>query len=116
MPSTEIEPVYRSRFQETHWSLVLRAKRADVTGANALEKLCQAYRLPLYSFARHRGFSAADAEDLVQDFLIQLIHHNHLQSVDPAKGRFRSFLISAFKNFLANDWDSRRALKRGGSF
>ena len=116
MPTSELQPAGPSRFEETRWSVVLRAKRADQTAQDALEILCQTYRLPLYSFARHRGFSSADAEDIVQDFFVALIHRHRLESVDPAKGRFRSFLLAAFKNFLANEWDIRRALKRGGSF
>ena len=94
----------------------MRAKRADQTAEEALETLCRTYRLPLYSFARHRGFSGADAEDIVQDFFVALIHRRRLESVDPSKGRFRSFLLVALKNFLANEWDARRALKRGGSY
>lgn len=30
------------------------------------------------------------------------------------KGRFRSFLLAALTNFLTNEWDKRRTLKRGG--
>ena len=115
MPTSEIHDVYRTRFEETHWSVVLRARQSDDSGSEALEKLCRTYQLPLYSFVRHRGYSRADAEDLVQNFFVALIGRKRLENVDPSKGKFRSFLLSALKNFLANDWDSRRALKRGGA-
>src|SRR5688572_27044038 len=116
MPTSEIHDVYRTRFEETRWSVVLRAKQNDDEGLEALEKLCRTYRLPLYSFVRFRGFSSADAEDLVQDFFVTLIERNRLEKVEPHEGRFRSFLLASLKNFLANEWDSRRALKRGGAF
>jgi RNA polymerase sigma-70 factor (ECF subfamily) len=116
MPTSEIHDVYRTRFEETRWSVVLRAKQSDDDGLEALEKLCRTYRLPLYSFVRFRGFSRADAEDLVQDFFVTLIERNRLEKVEPHKGRFRSFLLASLKNFLANEWDARRALKRGGAF
>src|SRR5688500_11855045 len=116
MPTSEIHDVCRMRFEETHWSVVLRARQPDEIGREALEKLCLTYLLPLYSFVRHRGFNRADAEDLVQDFFVTLLERKRLDSVDPARGKFRSFLLAALKNFLANEWDSRRALKRGGAF
>ena len=116
MPTSEIHDVYRTRFEETHWSVVLRAKQSDDEGLDALEKLCRTYRLPLYSFVRFRGFSSADAEDLIQDFFVTLIERNRLENVERHKGRFRSFLLASLKNFLANEWDARRALKRGGAF
>ena len=33
---------------------------------------------------------------------------------DPERGRFRSFLLAAFKHFLAHERDRARAFKRGG--
>lgn len=116
MPTSDIGGIYRTSFEETHWSVVLRARQPDATGMEALEKLCHTYRLPLYTFVRHRGFNRADAEDLVQDFFVTLLERKRLETVDPKKGKFRSFLLAALKNFLANEWDSRRALKRGGAY
>ena len=39
---------------------------------------------------------------------------NDLASVSPDKGRFRSFLLVALKNFLVSRWRTERAQKRGG--
>jgi DNA-directed RNA polymerase specialized sigma24 family protein len=103
-------------FQTTIWSEVLRAGRGDNTRAyEALSRLCQAYWYPIYSYVRRRGYDLHDAQDLTQGFFSNLLEKNHLESVDTAKGRFRSFLITALKWFLANEWDRAKAEKRGGN-
>jgi len=70
--------------------------------------------MPLYAFARARGLTADDAQDATQGFFEQLIERHDLATVHPSRGRFRAFLLVAFKHFLANERDRARALKRGG--
>jgi RNA polymerase sigma-70 factor (ECF subfamily) len=102
-------------FRTTHWSVVLRAGLSDSGLAQAaLEDLCQGYWYPIYSFVRRRGFSPEDAEDLTQEFFSRLLANRGLATVDPAKGRFRSFLLASLKNLLANEWNRAQAQKRGG--
>jgi RNA polymerase sigma-70 factor (ECF subfamily) len=115
MPTTGVCGAHQAHFAETHWSLILKAKREDESGAAALNRLCGCYRLPLYSYLRHRGFNPADAEDITQSFFADLLERGALQQADREKGRFRSFLLGSLKNFLANEWDRRRTLKRGGN-
>ena len=55
-----------------------------------------------------------EAEDLTQDFFRQLLATGAVAKARPERGRFRTFLLTAVRNFLANDWDRRRAAKRGG--
>jgi RNA polymerase sigma factor (sigma-70 family) len=108
-------PAGRRQFATTHWSVVLAAGRADGTRARrALDELCRTYWPPLYAFARRRGYSADDAQDLTQEFFARLLSSRDLGRVDPAKGRFRSFLLASMKNFLANEWHKAHAQKRGG--
>ena len=80
----------------------------------ALEHLCTAYWYPLYAFVRRQGHSPHDAQDLTQEFFARLLARNFLGDADPAKGRFRSFLLGALKHFLSDEWDRARAQKRGG--
>ncbi len=102
-------------FDATHWSVVLTAGRSDTQrGREALETLCRAYWQPLYAYVRRAGQSPADAEDLTQAFFVHLLEHKWLARADQSKGRFRSFLLTALKRFLADEWDHRRARKRGG--
>jgi RNA polymerase sigma-70 factor (ECF subfamily) len=79
-----------------------------------LEKLCRAYWHPIFFFARRQGFSEEDAKDLTQQFFTRLLERNDFSGLDPAKGKFRTFLLTAFTHFLANERDRAGALKRGG--
>jgi RNA polymerase sigma factor (sigma-70 family) len=108
-------PSVNAEFEETDWSVVLAAG-SNESGrcGEALGRLCQTYWLPLYSFVRRRGYSPHDAQDLTQDFFARLIEVRLAAAADPKRGRFRSFLLANFKNFLANEWDRARAQKRGG--
>ena len=69
---------------------------------------------PLYIFARRRGYSPSDAEDLTQGFFLHLLADRALAGVDPVKGKFRSFLIACFQNYIADAADWSRRVKRGG--
>ncbi len=102
-------------FATTHWTVVLEAgdpDNAEVT--RALESLCQSYWLPLYAYARKSGRKEEEAKDLTQGFFEKLLEKNYLGIADRRRGRFRWFLLTAFKGFLANEWDRQTALKRGG--
>ena len=102
-------------FATTCWGIVIAAgHRSDAAAEAALAGLCEAYWLPLYEFARRRGYSTADAGDVTQGFFAQLLEKNYLKSADPERGRFRAFLLTAFKRFLSKERDHDRALKRGG--
>src|SRR5436305_8630800 len=103
-------------FQTTHWTVVLRARELDSeeSAREALSGFCEAYWPPLYSFLRHRGHSSADAQDLVQSFFAHLLEQNTLSRADRQKGRLRTFLLGSLQNFLFNEYDRARALKRGG--
>jgi RNA polymerase sigma-70 factor (ECF subfamily) len=96
--------------------VVLAARARDPARAqDALAALCATYWPPLYAYARRLGRSATDAEDVTQAFFVSLLEREALREVDRSKGRFRSFLIAAFRHFLANERDRERAQKRGGN-
>jgi len=102
-------------FATTRWSVVLAAGGGDSSGAHdALAHLCQTYWYPLYAYARRRGCSPEDAQDVTQEFFARLLEGNWLAKADRQRGRFRSFLLAAVKNFMANEWDKAHSLKRGG--
>ena len=103
------------QFRTTHWSAVLRAGHGDASEAGpALNELCQVYWYPLYAFARRQGCAVAEAEDLTQAFFARLLERNFVAQAEPDKGRFRSFLLTVFKRFLANEWNRQHTQKRGG--
>jgi RNA polymerase sigma factor (sigma-70 family) len=105
-----------SQFTTTHWSVVLNAAQEDTSeSAAALESLCRAYWHPLYAYIRRRGHDPHAAQDLTQEFFSRLLGKSYLRSVDPRKGKFRSFLLAALEHFLANEWRNAHAQKRGGN-
>jgi RNA polymerase sigma-70 factor (ECF subfamily) len=94
---------------------VLRAGRADTPRArDALARLCRTYWYPLYAHVRRRGHGPHDAQDLTQEFFARLLAGSTLGRADPARGRFRAFILTALDHFLADEWDKARAQKRGG--
>ncbi|MCW5550754.1 MAG: sigma-70 family RNA polymerase sigma factor [Verrucomicrobiae bacterium] len=93
----------------------MAAKQGDAAqAADALEQLCRTYWYPLYAFLRREGRSPHDAQDLTQEFFARLLQRNFLEKVGPLKGKFRSFLLAALRNFVCDEWDKARAEKRGG--
>jgi RNA polymerase sigma factor (sigma-70 family) len=103
------------QFDKTRWSMVLGAVQSRAPCAQkSLAELCGLYWRPLYAFARRRGRSPEDAQDLVQGFFEHLIGSRGLATVDRSKGRFRSFLLASFQNFISAETRRARAEKRGG--
>jgi len=102
-------------FHTTRWTLVMAsAHDPNQTGREALAALCQVYWYPLYGFARRRGYSPHDAQDLTQGFFLHLLEHRALSGVDRLKGKFRSFLLACFQNYLSVETHRAHRLKRGG--
>jgi RNA polymerase sigma factor (sigma-70 family) len=102
-------------FVTTHWSVVLAAGHGDTPRASdALAHLCKTYWYPLYAYARRRGCPPHDAQDMTQEFFARLLAGNWVAKADQQRGRFRSFLLSAMKHFMANEWNKAQAQKRGG--
>jgi RNA polymerase sigma factor (sigma-70 family) len=103
----------RGRFATTRWSVVLAASGADSPAATeALARLCETYWFPLYAYLRGHGHDAANAEDLTQAFFAHLLEKKAFRHADPARGRFRSFLLTSLKNSAANARDRQLARKR----
>ena len=105
-------------FLPTRWTLVVAAAAhptaPDTRARQALAELAQAYWYPLYAYVRRQGHSPADSEDLTQEFFAEFIEKRFLTSVDPAKGRFRAFLLACLNHFLSHQREKARAQKRGG--
>lgn len=101
-------------FAPTHWTLVLRARGDSLEARAALSELCAAYYNPVLAFLRRNGYEEESARDLTQEFFTRLLAHQGLDTVDPQRGLFRSFLLGALKHFLADMREHAQRLKRGG--
>lgn len=103
-------------FQTTQWSLVIEAGLQVGQSENPLlGQLCERYWRPLYLFARRSGQSSEAAEDTVQGFFAQMLSGQSIKVADRTRGRFRSFLLTSFTNYLRNQHNKTVALKRGGA-
>ncbi len=102
-----------TKFATTRWSLVHQLDSQD-DGAAALQELCQAYWRPILNFVQQRGHDAQAAQDITQSFFAYLLEHGTLMRADPSRGKFRTFLLSALKNFMTDLHRRTGALKRGG--
>ena len=105
-----------SQFPTTRWTLVLAASDPNRKEArSALVSLCENYWYPLYAYLRRRGYPADQAQDLTQDFFVRVLEGRYLDRADPQKGRFRSFILTSLKFFVADEEDRQHARKRGGA-
>jgi RNA polymerase sigma factor (sigma-70 family) len=111
IPVAEVSP----QFADTRWSLVVAAGQREAPGSEAaLATLCRIYWYPLFAYARRHSSRFEDAQDLTQEFFARLLEKDFLRQADQRRGRFRSFLLTAFKHFLANERERANAQKRGG--
>ncbi len=114
-PDEKHDPSAREHFATTQWNVVVAAGLANRADARAaLATLCEGYWIPLYAYVRRRVSDVAEAQDLTQEFFAQLLEKELLAVAAPERGRFRSFLLTALKNFLTNQWHKAQAEKRGG--
>jgi len=105
----------RQWFSTTHWSVFLSLQDVqDAKAAEALEKLCRTYWPPLYTYVRRHGHGPEDAQDLTQAFFAKMLEKNFWARADRKRGRFRAFLLTAFRQFLLDERDRARTAKRGG--
>src|SRR5215472_4467476 len=103
-----------SQFPTTRWTLVVAAGDPNRKEArSALVSLCENYWYPLYAYLRRRGYPADQAQDLTQEFFIRVLEGRYVDRADPEKGRFRAFLLTSLKLFVADEEDRNRAQKRG---
>jgi len=104
-------------FQPTAWTQIASARDGETAEARlAWDQLIGVYWKPVYFQVRRGGFGVEDAKDLTQEFFASLVERDALQSVDRARGSFRSFVRACLEHFLSNERDRRGAAKRRGDF
>lgn len=101
-------------FHTTRWTLVSRARGETPEARAALGDLCEAYWNPVFRFLRREGRSEDESRELTQEFFARLLAGAGIGLADPAKGRFRSYLLGSLKHFLANHRRGATREKRGG--
>jgi RNA polymerase sigma factor (sigma-70 family) len=102
------------RFDTTRWSIVLSAGEQDTVGRDALASLCKTYRPPVLAYVRGHVRDPDDAEDLTQAFFVHVLERQLAARADRERGRFRAFLLTSLKHFLASERERVGAQRRGG--
>jgi RNA polymerase sigma-70 factor (ECF subfamily) len=103
-------------FPTTRWTLILASQTGGEAEKAALEQLCATYWRPVYVFLRRKGLAPPAAEDAAQGFFLHLLQRDFLARLDPARGRFRSYLLRSLEHYLVNLHEREVALKRGGAY
>lgn len=101
----------------THWSVAAAAGAGDdpASRQRALDRLCRAYDRPILAVLRQVGFTPAEAEDLRQRFLVEVvIGRNLFARADRSRGRLRDLLRRSLRRFASNARRDFAAQKRGG--
>jgi DNA-directed RNA polymerase specialized sigma24 family protein len=102
-----------SQFPTTRWSLIARASRESAAGSrDQMGELLAHYWRPMLIHLRYKGLSNESAEDVLQDFMVELLDQDLLSVADPQKGRFRSLLLTALDRFLVSRVRYQQAAKR----
>jgi len=84
------------QFPPTEWTKILDQLRRE----SLYSELYARYWKPLYFYLRGRGFTNEEAKDLVQGFFTdKVLGQALIQKADRARGKFRSFLLTAVRNY-----------------
>lgn len=94
----------KSKFETTHWSVVLAVKTDDQTRRRLMVgNLTATYWKPVYCYLRRKGYNNEDAKDLTQGFFCEIILGRDLiEKADQAKGHFRTFLLTALERYIVS--------------
>src|SRR6187455_2833574 len=101
-------------FHTTRWTRVSLAKLPSDDGRRALADLCEAYYEPVVAFLRCELRDPAAAREMSHSFFAEILSGGRIQYADPARGRFRSYLLGAVKHFAAHHRQAASRLRRGG--
>jgi len=101
-------------FLTTHWSVIEAAGSGDKDRDRALiGLLLNQYWRPVYCYLRRKGYRNEQAKDLTQGFFYEVVLRRGLvEKADPAKGRFRSFLLITLNRYVSDVRDAQTARKR----
>lgn len=102
-----------SSFVTTCWSQLHLETLSEERRLQTLDYICRNYWYPLFAFARYNGMTISDAEDAVQSFFCDILQYHSLRNARRDKGRFRTYLIGAFKKHLIDLYRRQHTLRRG---
>lgn len=103
-----------TRFPTTQWTEMEQFGRDEPDQQRIyIESLLQRYWKPVYAWLRRQGYHPDQAEDYTQGFFCDIVLERHLVSrADRSRGRFRTFLLTALKAFVSDEYRKVHAQKR----
>ena len=97
----------------TNWLEILDAASDSDTAHQSREVIAQRYWPAIHAFVRRSGISPAEAEDVTQGFICDvMLGRNLLSLAAPDRGRFRSLLLTAVRNYVYDELRRRTATTR----
>jgi RNA polymerase sigma-70 factor (ECF subfamily) len=92
--------------------MISRTREAGDVARDATAALCRLYWNPLYTYVRRAGQPSHEAEDTVQEFLAHVVESGAFSRADADRGRFRTFLLAALRQFMARRHRDQHRQKR----
>ncbi len=99
-------------FPTTAWGFIRQLQADPREVPPELNDFIRAYWRPVYRFLRARGQTPHQAEDLTQEFFLRMLEKDWLHLADQTRGRFRTFLLTLLKRFLADQGPARAPRQR----
>lgn len=98
----------------TPWTLIGEVQvEDDARNRLLIAELVKDYWKPVYCYLRRKGYDNEDAKDLTQGFFQEVVLGRELiRRADPARGRFRTLILTALDHYLANIHRGQTAWKR----
>jgi RNA polymerase sigma-70 factor (ECF subfamily) len=102
---------------QTDWSMIHRAAFGeDEPAAEAWDSVTRRYWPAIYAYIRSTGRDVHESADMTQGFVCDvMLGRRMLEAADPQRGRFRSLLLTALKNYLAERYRHATRQKRAPS-
>ncbi|MBI1247949.1 hypothetical protein GC197_08935 [bacterium] len=102
-----------SPFPTTQWTLIELANNEKPSGSrDEMGRLLRTYWQPMHAHLRYKGISHEKAEDLIQEFMIEILNKDILSIADPKRGKFRTLLLTALDRFAISQHRHDTAAKR----
>ena len=97
----------------TNWKAILDAGSDSDTAAQSREVVARRYWPVINAFVKRSGIRIAESDDVTQGFIADvMLGRNLLASADPNRGKFRSLLLAAVRNYCIDEMRKRNAASR----
>lgn len=109
-------PADQRHASHTNWDLIRDAVSGSESASTSLEVVVRRSWTSIYALIRASGRNPTDAADLTQGFVTDIfLSRRLLESAEEKRGRFRTLLQSAVRNYLTDVHRGQTAKKRGGN-